>query len=104
MQLLELISRPDGVVLPVRATPAAKRNAIGGVHAGMLKVCVTAPPDDGRANAAIIELLAKSLKISKSRVQLLSGATQRQKKFLLADADLAMVAKLAGGAEDDRTS
>ena len=61
----------------------------------MLKISVTAPPDDGRANAAIVELLAKALKISKSRVQLLSGTTQRQKKFLIEDVDLATVASLA---------
>ncbi len=85
--MLEISCVPNGVILPVRATPAAKRNAITGIHDGMLKVSVTAPPDDGRANAAIVALLAKSLKISKSRVQLVSGATQRQKKFLLADVD-----------------
>ncbi len=93
--MLNLTCHSSGAVLPVRATPSAKRNAISGVHDGMLKVSVTAPPDDGRANAAIVKLLAKSLKISKSRVQLLSGATQRQKKFLLVDVDLATAASLA---------
>ncbi len=78
----------------MRATPGAKRNAITGIHDGMLKISVTAPPDDGRANAAIVALLAKSLKISKSRVQLLSGPTQRQKKFMLVDVDPAIVASL----------
>lgn len=92
--MLDLTCLPTGVILPVRASPAAKRNAITGVHNGMLKISVTAPPDDGRANAAIVALLAKSLQISKSRVQLLSGATQRQKKFLLVDVDPATVARL----------
>lgn len=93
--MLNLTHHPSGVVLPVRATPSARRNAICGVHDGMLKISVTAPPEDGRANAAIIKLLAKSLKISKSRVQLLSGVTQRQKKFLLEGVDLATAACLA---------
>lgn len=92
--MLKLTSQLNGVILPVRATPSAKRNAIGGIHDGMLKISVTAPPDDGRANAAIVKLLAKSLKISKSRVQLLSGATQRQKKFLLEHVELDIVASL----------
>lgn len=93
--MLKLTSQLNGVILPVRATPSAKHNAIGGIHDGMLKISVTAPADDGRANAAIVKLLAKALKISKSRVQLLSGATQRQKKFLLEDVELATVASLA---------
>ncbi|MCA9183800.1 MAG: DUF167 domain-containing protein [Planctomycetales bacterium] len=92
--MLDLTCLPTGVILPVRATPSANRNAITGIHDGMLKITLTAPPDDGRANAAIVALLAKSLKISKSRVQLLSGATQRQKKFLLVDVDPTTVASL----------
>jgi uncharacterized protein (TIGR00251 family) len=92
--LLELQTTPTGVVLPVRAAPGAKKNAIQGIHAGMLKVSVTAAPEDGKANAAIVQLLSKALKISKSRVQLMSGATQRQKKFLLVGLDAAAVEQL----------
>lgn len=92
--MLELQSTSDGVTLVVRATPGAKKNSIQGIHAGMLKVSVTAAPEDGKANAAIVQLLAKSLKVSKSRVQLLAGATQRQKKFLLVGLDAQAVAQL----------
>lgn len=49
----------------------------------MLKIAVTAPPEQGRANAAVIELLARRLGIAKSRIELVSGATHRHKKFLL---------------------
>lgn len=77
----------DGIVIAVWAQPGAKKNGIVGVHHGMLKIAVTAPPEDGRANAAIVQLLAKKLKLSKSRVVLQSGATQRQKKFLLVGVD-----------------
>ncbi len=77
----------DGVVLPVWAQPGAKKNRIVGVHNGMLKIAVSAPPEDGRANAAIAQLLARRLKLSKSRIQLQAGATQRQKKFLLIGLD-----------------
>ena len=92
--MLELQTTPTGVVLPVRAAPGAKKNAIQGIHAGMLKVSVTAAPEDGKANAAIVQLLSKALKISKSRVQLMSGATQRQKKFLLVGLEAAAVEQL----------
>lgn len=83
--LIEIQSTAAGVVLPVRAQPGAKKNAITGEHAGMLKVSVTAPPEDGKANAAIIELLAKELGISKSSIELIAGATHRHKRFLLAN-------------------
>ncbi len=73
----------DGIVIPVWAQPGARKNAILGVTNAMLKIAVTAPPEDGRANAAIAELLAKQLGVSKSRVQLLSGTKHRHKKFLL---------------------
>ena len=86
LQLVEH-HNPDGIVLPVRAQPGAKKNTIMGIHNGMLKIAVTAPPEDGRANAAIIQLLARQLGLSKSRVQLLSGATHRHKKFLLVGLD-----------------
>lgn len=97
--MLNLTHHPSGVVLPVRAAPSARRNAICGIHDGMLKISVTAPPEDGRANAAIVKLLAKTLKISKSRIQLISGDTQRHKKFLLEDVDLATVASLTTTAD-----
>ncbi len=77
----------EGIVIAVWAQPGAKKNGFVGVHNGMLKIAVTAPPEDGRANAAIVQLLAKELKLSKSRVVLQSGATQRQKKFLLVGLD-----------------
>ena len=49
----------------------------------MLKVCVTQSPEKGKANKAVIELLAKSLKLRKSQIELLSGETSHQKRFLI---------------------
>lgn len=92
--MLNLQATPEGILLSVRATPGAKKNAIQGIHDGMLKVSVTAAPEDGKANAAIVVLLAKKLNISKSRVQLVMGATQRQKKFLLIDVEAAAAEQL----------
>ena len=54
---IQIREHPDGCVLSVRAQPNAKRDAIVGEHVGMLKVAVSAPPDKGRANEAIIEVL-----------------------------------------------
>ena len=69
----------DGCTLAVRVHPGAKRNAIGGMHAGALKVSITAPAADGRANHALIAFVAKQLGVPRARVSLLAGATSRSK-------------------------
>ena len=56
---------------------------MAGEQAGALKVSVTAPPEDGRANAALVEVLREWLGLKRSQVELLSGATNRNKVFLI---------------------
>lgn len=74
---------PDGAILSVRAQPGARRNEVRGLQDGALKVCVTQAPEKGKANKAIIEVLAKWLGVRKSQIVLLSGETASQKKFLV---------------------
>jgi uncharacterized protein len=74
----------EGVILPVLAHPGAKRNAVLGERAGSLRVAVTSPPDKGKANTAIQSLLAERLGCKAAQVTLLSGATSRRKRFLIA--------------------
>jgi uncharacterized protein len=73
----------DGAVMPVLVQAGAKRNAILGERAGALRVAVTAPPERGKANEAIQTLLAQTLGLKSSRISLISGATSRQKRFLV---------------------
>ena len=73
----------DGTILPVRAHPGARRNEIRGVQDGMLKVSVTQAPEKGKANKAVIELLAKKLGLKKSQIELIAGETSHQKRFLV---------------------
>jgi uncharacterized protein (TIGR00251 family) len=80
-----------GVILPVRANAGARRNGIIGIRNGALRVAVTAAPEKGKANRAIIEVLSKSLNIPKSSIELLSGETSPQKRFLLVGADASAV-------------
>lgn len=80
---LKLEENTQGVILPVRAQPGARKNAILGVREGALRVAVTSAPEKGKANQAIIAVLAKSLGVSKSTIELRSGETSRQKKFLI---------------------
>jgi len=70
-------------VLPVRAQPGAKKTGVLGEHAGALKVAVTAPPQDGRANQSLLEALRELLGLRRSQVELLGGKTSRDKRFLL---------------------
>lgn len=77
--------RPEGVVLAITAQPGSRRNEVRGVQDGALKVCVTQVAEKGKANKAIIEQLAKSLGVRKSRLELLVGATASRKKILVRD-------------------
>lgn len=56
--MIVLGDHEEGLVLPVRAQPRARKAGVLGEQAGALKVAVTAPPEDGRANQALIEALA----------------------------------------------
>jgi uncharacterized protein (TIGR00251 family) len=81
--MITITAHPEGCLLAVRAQPGARKNGVIGEHAGMLKVAVTAPPEDGRANLAITELLRDWLCLKRSQVELASGATNRNKQFLI---------------------
>jgi uncharacterized protein (TIGR00251 family) len=83
--VIELEVHAEGVVLPVRAQAGAKRNGVQGIQAGALKVSVTQAPEKGKANKAIQEVLAKELDLKRSQIELLSGETSNQKRFLIRD-------------------
>ena len=80
---LALRETANGCSLNVRVHPGARRNAISGIHDGALKISLTTPPTDGRANAALIIFLAETLGISRARVTLVTGATSRSKTLHL---------------------
>ncbi len=81
--MISIARHADGVVLPILAHPGAKRNAVLGERAGMLRIAVTSPPDKGKANTAIQSVLAECLGCKAAQVTLLSGATSRRKRFLI---------------------
>jgi uncharacterized protein len=91
----------DGLRLRVRLTPKARRSAIDGLAAEAdgsvaLKVAVTAVPEKGRANEALIDLLAKEWRLARSSITLESGATDRRKSLHLAGDPVALDALLTG--------
>ena len=81
---------PEGLIVAVKAQPGAKRVSVGpvlpaaaqpGWPAARLKIAVNAPPEDGRANDAIIAALAAWLGVKPAAITLTAGATAREKKF-----------------------
>jgi uncharacterized protein len=83
--VIDLTPHAAGTVLPVRAQPGARKNAVLGERAGALRVAVSAAPEKGKANAAIAGVLAEALGCRHSQIDLLSGETSRDKKFLVTD-------------------
>src|SRR5262245_43779770 len=86
--MLDLEQHERGVFLSVRAHARARRNAIVGIREGALRVVVTAAPEKGKANQAIIALLSKTIGVSKSAIELVAGETSQHKRFLIAGIDV----------------
>ena len=82
-QQLDLKETAAGVLLSVRAMPGSSRDKVLGIHANALKIAVCAPSIEGKANKALIRILAKKLGVKRSCVNLYSGKTSRNKCFLL---------------------
>jgi len=74
----------SGQSIAVRVTPKASRNMIK-VDDGMVRVYVTAVPENGKATVAVQKLLAKALGVAKSRVSLVKGQVSRDKVFVVTD-------------------
>jgi uncharacterized protein (TIGR00251 family) len=74
----------DGCAITVKVTPKASRNSVLGAEETWLRIALTAPPVDGKANEAARRFLAEALDVSKSSVSLLSGQTARLKRFAVA--------------------
>lgn len=74
----------SGATFSVKLHPRAKKNAIAGEVGDALKVSLTAPPVDGKANEACIDFFAKLLKVPRSSVTIASGQTSRNKVIRVA--------------------
>jgi uncharacterized protein (TIGR00251 family) len=79
--------------LPLKVVPKASRNRVVGWVGERLKVQVTAPPERGKANDAVIELLAETLGLPRARIRIVSGETSPLKTVEI-DGDEALLARL----------
>ncbi len=83
-----LHSGKKGAALAIRVTPRASRNEIVEVLSdGTVRIRLTAPPVEGKANEALIEFLSKILEIAPSRIEIVAGATGRDKLVSILDLD-----------------
>jgi uncharacterized protein (TIGR00251 family) len=92
-----LQSCKDGTLLLfLYVQPRAGKNELVGLHDGALKLRLTSPPVDGKANKAVIAFFAKKLKISQSDIQLRRGLKSRRKQIRISGVDEETVRKLLG--------
>jgi uncharacterized protein (TIGR00251 family) len=87
-----------GVAFAVKVQPRARKNAITGVVGDMVKLALTAPPVDGRANHAVIEFLAGFFEIPRASVTIASGETSRKKVVRIAGLSKQVVERRLGEA------
>jgi len=78
---LEPLDGGARATLTIRAQPGARRTGFAGFWNGLVKVAVSAPPEDGRANEALRDEVAKLLGLRATAVHLVAGATAREKRF-----------------------
>lgn len=99
---------PDGVTVALRVAPRSGRNRIEGTvedadGAVALKVAVTAAPEDGKANDAVIALLARAWRVPKGSMRVVQGATARRKLLHVAGDPAALMARLTADTAQERS-
>jgi|SRR5579863_384839 uncharacterized protein len=96
---MEITAGEDGVSFYVQVQPRASRNAIEGEYADALRIRLTAPPVDDRANEALTRLLAERLNVPRAAVRIVAGEKSRRKRVVVAGARREQVLALLTGAK-----
>ena len=78
----------NSLTLSVYVQPKASKNRIAGLHRNSVKICVTAPPTENKANEAVIKFIAGLFRVPKSAVSIKSGRQSRNKKILISNLNL----------------
>lgn len=90
--MIPVTESSKGISFSIKVHPRARKNAITGIIGDALKLALTAPPVEGRANRAVIEFFAELFEIPRSSVTITSGETSRNKKVRIAGLTRAAVA------------
>ncbi len=94
---MDIKENRKGVTFCVRVQPRASRNEIKGLYGRAMRVRLTSPPVEGAANKGCINFFAKSLKVPKSKVAIISGETSRDKIISIEGVKKEDVLSLLGG-------
>jgi len=89
--MIELATTPEGIRLTVKVIAGASRTRILGELDGALKVAIATPPSRGKANKALLTLLAKTLSLRRSQLRLIEGTTSPRKVVLIRGTPLEQV-------------
>jgi hypothetical protein len=81
--VIDIASTADGVEFRVKVTPNAAQDRLAGVWGGALKVAVTAAPESGKANQAVVAYLARLLDVRKQSVRIVAGKSQPLKRVAI---------------------
>lgn len=85
----------DGWLIAVHVQPGAKKSEIAGLHGDALKIRVAAPALEGKANAAVIALIAERTGVAKSKIRVLRGERSREKQIEILAPEIAADERLA---------
>ena len=92
----------DGcIILNVRVIPRASKDAIQGVMGDALKIRITAPPVEGKANAHLVKFLSKHWKIPRANIAILSGETGRNKRLRISNPSDEMLKELSRSEQEE---
>jgi uncharacterized protein len=94
---LRLSEKDGAVTLDIAVKPRSSREGVGPVQGDRLCVAVNAPPVDGKANEAVVRVLAATLGVARSAVSIVRGETGRKKTVRIAGVSTAAVLRAAGG-------
>ena len=95
-QVIPIHDTPLGATFAIKVHPRAKKNAITGEVGDALKLSLTSPPVDGRANDACIEFFAKALKVARSSVTIAAGQSSRSKVIRISGISAAQLRSTLG--------
>ena len=92
--MINVTENDSGIIIPLKVQPNASKEKIIGEHNGQLKIAVTAVPEKGKANKAVIKLLAKKLNTKISCIRIISGETSREKTVFIKELKASSLALL----------
>ena len=78
---IKIIRRQNAVIFYVKVTPSSSRNSLAGIQNGVLKIKLSAAPEKGKANQALIDFLSDKLGIKKKFITIISGLTSKVKQI-----------------------